>query len=224
MYGPLITDYTLKSCISKIIDRDSRNSIDVTSINRTDVIATLWSWINLPEKLHEQADADALLRLLRRKFGDDSVIDTGIVDNHHTYKIHFSNVTFYIMKLEQSYLLSAGIPITKAHRQSVRPSKQVLGYMLAFNELMPDIQTHIDNTIAEVARDNMLCHITAATGRGIVDQLRGEGVEIPEISCIRGTANGRVILYFADSDEKINSPMDHLRARLIRRFYKSLPL
>lgn len=217
MYGPLITDHTIKSCISQIIRRGN-TGIDITSINRADVIATLWRWINLPDQLHQPADTDELIRLLRKKFGEDSVIDTGTVDKHQTYKIHLSNVTFYIMKLEQSYLLSPGLPITKAIRQSVRPSKQVVGYMLAFNELMPDIQMYIDKTIAETARDNMLCDVYAATAKGIVEQLREEGVKIPEISCFRGTANGRVILYISDSDEKINSPMDHLRERLIRRF------
>ena len=93
--------------------------------------------------------------------------------------------------------------------------------MVAFNELMPDINRHINDTISRIAMDNMLCNVSAATGKGIVDQLREEGVDIPPISHIRGTPNGRVVLYFADSDEKINSPMDHLRARLTRRFSKN---
>ena len=92
--------------------------------------------------------------------------------------------------------------------------------MIAFNDLMPEIHKEIDKVLAQIAMNNMLCSVSAATGKGIVDQLIEEGVDIPPIGSIRGTANGRVVLYFANSDEKINSPLDHLRARLKRRFSK----
>ena len=62
---------------------------------------------------------------------------------------------------------------------------------------------------------------TAASGKGIIDQLIAEeGLEIPHIDRICGTANGRVKVYFADSSEKINCPLDYLRSRFLRRFGK----
>lgn len=43
-------------------------------------------------------------------------------------------------------------------------------------------------------------------------------MNIPQIACIRGTPQRRVILYFADMDEKINCPLDYHKVRLLRRF------
>ena len=58
------------------------------------------------------------------------------------------------------------------------------------------------------------------TGKGIVDGLIEEVIEIPEIECIRGTANGRIVLHFKNGAEKMSCPLNHLRARLKRRFSK----
>lgn len=89
----------------------------------------------------------------------------------------------------------------------------------AFDEAMPRIHAYIDETISTVARENMLCSITAATAKGMIEQIISEeNLDVPKISCIRGTDKGRVILYFDELDEKINCPIDYLRARLIRRF------
>lgn len=222
----LISDFTIKSSIEQIINRSySIRSVDITSIDRNSVISSLWRWTSSPEDLHQTADTDELLELLRERFGADAVVETGTVSNGQndflTYEIALPNVRFYIVWLPHCYLLSAAAPASKLTFQSCRPPKQVIDYMVAFNELMPDINRHINDTISRIAMDNMLCNVSAATGKGIVDQLREEGVDIPPISHIRGTPNGRVVLYFADSDEKINSPMDHLRARLTRRFSKN---
>ena len=217
----LITDFTLKSSIAHIIGRN----IDVSSVDRDKVISSLWHWVSAPQERHLTADTDELLDLLRDKFGAGEVVETGTVSNgemdFQTYSIALSNVRFHIAKLPQSYILSAAAPITRPIYQSCRPPKQIIGYMIAFNDLMPEIHKEIDKVLAQIAMNNMLCSVSAATGKGIVDQLIEEGVDIPPIGCIRGTANGRVVLYFANSDEKINSPLDHLRARLKRRFSKS---
>ena len=67
----------------------------------------------------------------------------------------------------------------------------------------------------------MICDVTAASGKSIIDQLIAEeGLEIPHIDRICGTANRRVKVYFADSSEKINCPLDYLRSRFLRRFGK----
>jgi hypothetical protein len=92
-------------------------------------------------------------------------------------------------------------------------------YKKAFEEQMPKIHSYIDDVISDVARENMVCSITAATAKGMIEQIiTEEGLDVPKICSIRGTEKGRVILYFEELDEKINCPLDYLRARLIRRF------
>ena len=220
----LTMDYTIRSSLARIIG----HNIEISSFNRDNVISSLWRWISSPEDIHQTADTDELLDLLRERFGKDAVVETGMTGNgqndYPTYAIDLSNVRFHIAKLPHSYILSAAAPISSPTFQSCRPPKQAIGYMMAFNDLMPEINKEIDNVMTQISADNMVCTVSAATGKGIIDQLIEEGLDIPPIGCIRGTHNGRVVLYFADSEEKINSPLDHLRARLTHRFSKKQPL
>lgn len=62
--------------------------------------------------------------------------------------------------------------------------------------------------------------LVEAVGRTIPQLIAEEGLEIPHIDRIRGTANGRVKVYFADSSEKIICPLDYLRSRFLRQFGK----
>ena len=130
----LITDFTLKSSIAHIIGRN----IDVSSVDRDKVISSLWHWVSAPQERHLTADTDELLDLLRDKFGAGEVVETGTVSNgemdFQTYSIALSNVRFHIAKLPQSYILSAAAPITRPIYQSCRPPKQIIGYMIAFND------------------------------------------------------------------------------------------
>ena len=180
----LISDYTIKSSIEQIINRShSIRNVDITAISRDSVISSLWRWVSRPEEPNQTADTDELLDLLREKFGAYAVVETGTVNNGQddflTYEIGLSNVRFHIVRLPKSYLISAAVPPSKITFQSCRPPKQIIGYMLAFNELMPDIHKHINDTISQIAMDNVLCRVTAASGKGIVDQLIGEGLDIP---------------------------------------------
>lgn len=55
-----------------------------------------------------------------------------------------------------------------------------------------------------------------------MEQLNEEvNLNIPDIACIKETPQRCVILYFADMDEKINCPLDYLKARLLRRFVRT---
>lgn len=216
----LTMDYAIRSSLARIIGHD----IELSSFDRDNVISSLWRWISSPEDIHQTADTDELLDLLRERFGKDAVVETGTIGNgqndYPTYAIELSNVRFHIAKLPNSYILSAAAPVSRATFQSCRPPRQAIGYMMAFDELMPEINKEIDKVTTQIATDKMVCNVSAATGKGIVDQLIEEGLDIPPIGCIRGTHNGRVVLYFSDSEEKINSPLDHLRARLTHRFSK----
>ena len=64
----------------------------------------------------------------------------------------------------------------------------------------------------------MISNLVVSTAKGIVAQMMEEGVDVPKITCVRGTPERRVILYFEDDSMKLNCPLDYLRSRLYRRF------
>ncbi len=215
----LISDYTIRSCVEKIINRsyDIRN-VDTASISRDRILWTLWSWIISPEQQGLTADTDELINLLRREFGNDAVEDTGRVDGRQTYEIQLPNVRYHIVKLTQSYLINAVERARKHVYMSCKPPKEIVAYMRAFNDRIPDIHREIDKAIEKIAADNMICHISAISAKGIVDELIREGFNIPPLIRIQGTVKGRVVLWFDGMEDSIDSPLDHLKARLKRRF------
>lgn len=61
--------------------------------------------------------------------------------------------------------------------------------------------------------------------RGLKQQIRGTMwaeddslIHLPKIHAIRADDKGRVEVQFESPHQTINTPLDHLRARLIRRF------
>ena len=214
-----ITDYAIKSYVEQIIkgSYDIRN-VEISSISRDLIISTLWSWISRPDNLKQLCDADELINILRQEFRDEGLIDTGILQGRQTFEIQLSNVRYYIMRMSECTIINAVQIANKYTVMTGRPPMEMVRYMRAFNDLIPEIHRHIDKKLDKIAFDNTLCHIAAITGKGIVDGLIEEGIEIPEIECIRGTFNGRVVLHFKNGAEKMSSPLDHLRARLKRRF------
>lgn len=61
--------------------------------------------------------------------------------------------------------------------------------------------------------------------RGLKQQIRGTMwveddslIHLPKIYAIKGDDKGRVEVRFESPHQTINAPLDHLRARLIRRF------
>jgi hypothetical protein len=175
----------------------------------------------MPEELNQTADTGELVELLRKEYGCDAVEDKGAADGHQRYEIGVSNIRFHIMQLPQSYRISAALPIIDVRYVSCRHPEETIAYMRAFSETIPTVHEYIDQNVALIVKEHMICDITAATGKGIIDQLiEEEGLEVPHISSICATANGRVKVYFADSSEKINCPLDYLRSRFVRRFGK----
>ena len=221
MHEP-ITDFTLKSSIRRIVhDTYNRHTVSPASVYHDIVISLVWNWINTPEVRNQTADTDELIELLRNEYGSDAVEDKGIVDGFQRYEIMFSNVRFYIVELPRSYRIGAALPVTNAVYVSCCNPQETLAYMREFNELIPTVHDYIEQNVSLLAKENMISDVTAATGKGIIDQLiTEEGLEVPPISSICGTANGRVKVYFADSSEKINCPLDYLRSRFLRRFGK----
>ena len=123
-----------------------------------------------------------------------------------------------------SYRIGAALPVTNVVYVSCWDPQETLYFMRAFNELIPTVHDYIDQNLSAAAKESMICDVTAASGKGIIDQLIAEeGLEIPHIDRICGKANGRVKVYFADSSEKIICPLDYLRYRFLRRFGKRKP-
>lgn len=215
----LITDFTLRSSIRRIThDTQDRYKTEASGFH-DHVISDEWDLINTPEVLNQTADTEQLLELLRNDEGCGDVEEKGLIDGFRWYEVQFSNISFHILQLPRSYRVSAAQPLKKARYLSCFGPEETLARMHAFNNVIPELHDSIEKEVAQVARDNMLGEMTAATGKGVIDQLIAEeGLQVPPISCISGTANGRVIIYFADSSEKISCPLNYLRARLLKRF------
>ena len=217
-----ISDFTLKASIRRIVhDTYSRHMAEPAAVYHDIVISLVWNWIYTPEVLNQTVNTDELVELLRKEYGYDAVEDKGVVDGYQRYEILFSNVRFHIVKLPMSYRIGAALPVTNVVYVSCWNPQETLCFMRAFNELIPAVHDYIDQNLSAAAKESMICDVTAASGKGIIDQLIAEeGLEIPHIDRICGTANWRVKVYFADSSEKINCPLDYLRSRFLRRFGK----
>ena len=99
------------------------------------------------------------------------------------------------------------------------PAEEMIAYMRIFNDRIPAIHHQIDHEFQQIAHKKMLCNLTEATARGMIAQLiEEENLDIPEITKLRGTDKGRVTISFAGIPGKFSMPLDHLRARFMRRF------
>ena len=216
----VITDYTIKSYINQIIyDHFDVTNINISAIDRDFIIATLWRWISTPMFGYSDVVTEGLVELMRQEFGDESIIDHGITDGHRKYEIKLSNTSFHFTELPDSYLMGAGRPIKIIRHLPCLPPKEMITYMRAFNEKMHAIHNHIDQQIQQIAQKQKLCNLTEATARGMIAQLiEEENLDIPEITKLRCTDKGRITISFAGIPGKFSMPLDHLRARFLRRF------
>lgn len=72
---------------------------------------------------------------------------------------------------------------------------------------------------AEHRKKAILADIHEATARAMINELSEQGqVDIPKIFAVKATDTGRVTIEFNCPSCTIKAPLDHLRARLIRRF------
>ena len=217
-----LTDFTLISSVRRIVhDTYSQHMMEPASVYHDFVISQVWNWIYRPEVLNQRAETKELVELLRKEYGQDAVDDKGIIDGYQRYEIQLSNVRFYIVQLPMSYRINAARPVTNVAYVSCCNPEETLAYMRAFNDAISAVHDYVEQNISIANKEHLISEVTAASGKGIIDQLIAEeGLDVPPISSICGTANGRVKVYFADSAEKINCPLDYLRARFLRRFGK----
>ena len=92
-------------------------------------------------------------------------------------------------------------------------------FMAEFEKLMPFIQEQFDCLEAEHKKSEVISSINAATARGIIAEMVSNGlIDILPHYSVRGMDNGRVEIRFQSPKCTMNTPLDHLRARLRRRF------
>ena len=84
---------------------------------------------------------------------------------------------------------------------------------------LQDALEEYDRLVAEQRKKEVLAEITAATAQGMIDGLVADGsVDLPESYTVKGTDTGRVIFESHSPKCIINTPLNYLRAKLIRRF------
>lgn len=92
-------------------------------------------------------------------------------------------------------------------------------YFAEYQKFEPFIREQCKSLGAERRKKAILGDIHEATARATINELSEEGqVDIPKIFAVKATDTGRVTIVFNCPSCTIKAPLDHLRARLIRRF------
>ena len=92
-------------------------------------------------------------------------------------------------------------------------------YFAEYQKFEPFIREQCKSLGAERRKKAILADIHEATARAMINELSEQGqVDIPKIFAVKATDTGRVTIEFNSPSCTIKAPMDHLRARLIRRF------
>lgn len=228
----IFNSYNLKSRVTNIIQssslfRESGGSAEI----RERILDRLWTVIyNTAEKNVEGATLGAFLNIMREKYGVEVV---SAEDSSNRYILCMPRGNWVVEALVPSEGLNGGFTIIrmvtenfqqnrpqgcKSSMYSRRSSADTAEFISRFDENLPFINQCIDDCLSECARNGMISNLVVSTAKGIVAQMMEEGVDIPKITCMRGTPERRVILYFEDGSMKLNCPLDYLRSRLYRRF------
>jgi hypothetical protein len=92
-------------------------------------------------------------------------------------------------------------------------------YFAEYQKFEPFIREQCKSLGAERRKKAILADIHEATARAMINELSEQGqVDIPKIFAVKATDTGRVTIEFNSPNCTIKAPLDHLRARLIRRF------
>ena len=118
----------------------------------------------------------------------------------------------------------------KVFEELIREEKKYLtddlrnAYLAEYRKFYPLIREQCNILETERRKKAILSDINSATARAIVNELSQQGlVHLPKIYAIKGNDKGRVEVQFESPHQTINAPLDHLRARLLRRFSKARP-
>ena len=92
-------------------------------------------------------------------------------------------------------------------------------YFAEYQKFEPFIREQCKSLGAERRKKAILADIHETTARVIMNELSEQGqVDLPKIFAVKATDTGRVTIEFNSPSCTIKAPLDHLRARLIRRF------
>ena len=92
-------------------------------------------------------------------------------------------------------------------------------YFAEYQKFEPFIREQCTYLEAERRKKAILADIHEATARAMINELSEQGqVDLPKIFAVKATDTGRVTIEFNSPSCTIKAPLDHLRARLIRRF------
>lgn len=92
-------------------------------------------------------------------------------------------------------------------------------YFAEYQKFEPFIREQCKSLGAERRKKAILADIHEATARATINELSEDGhVDIPKIFAVKATDTGRVTIEFNCPSCTIKAPLDHLRARLTRRF------
>ena len=214
----ILNAYTLKSSINSILHYHFRNRIS-TNIDHNEVIAYLWRGTFMLSHPGNDRTPEKLIEKLQEVYGDFPTEDLGVIDSYETRRLQLPNSTWYLGRDTYTHVIS---PCSPSKGSCFSEATETAAYVYSFDQFMPQIHVWIDEAIANILRDKMICEIIASTGRGIIDQVAAEeNLDMPKITEIIGTKEKRVIIHFEGTDEKLSTPLNYLRIRLINRFKPS---
>ena len=156
---------------------------------------------------------------LRDRFGAESTIHYDSESDSLTLKLKHSSWSVFYM-IDQYWITFDNTSFKYAHKYIwTGPIEILVESLIEFDKLVPFIIEQCEDIEAEKRKKQILTDMTAATARGMIEDMVSQGlIDIPKDYVIRGTDIGRVVLYFNSPKCTINTPLDYLRARLIRRF------
>ena len=115
--------------------------------------------------------------------------------------------------------------ITRVWKEFLREEKKHMTeelretYFAEYQKFEPFIREQCKSLGAERRKKAILADIHEATARAMINELSEENlVVLPKIFTVTATDTGRVTIEFNSPSCTIKAPLDHLRARLIRRF------
>lgn len=161
---------------------------------------------------------EAFLTLMREKYDADVV---GVDDFDNKYKVSLPCSSWIVEPASRGFTITALFTPGNAHTAySIRTVEETAQFIYLFDKNIPMINRYIDECISERLKDCMISGLVASTAKGIVAQMRDEGVDIPQVISLKGRPDRRVVICFEGSKREIDCPLDYLRSRLVRRFVR----
>lgn len=161
---------------------------------------------------------DAFLTLMREKYDADVV---GVDDFDNKYKVSLPFSSWVVEPVGRGFTITALFAPGNAHSAySRRGVEETAKFISLFDKNIPLINRYIDECISERLKDAMISDLVASAAKGIISQMKDEGVDIPQVVSLKGGPDRRVVIGFEGSKREVDCPLDHLRSRLIRRFVR----